>query len=56
MKHGRNPTRKQKIFIKKFNLNPENWLIVKDCKDCFEIVDRLTGNRRILKRTNAREV
>ncbi len=49
MKHGKNPTRKQKMFIKKNKFNPENWLIVKDCSECFEIVHRLTGNRRKIK-------
>jgi len=47
MKHGIRPTKKQKIFLKKFKLNPENWLIVKDCGQCFEIVNRriLTGRK-----------
>ena len=49
MKHGKNPTRKQKMFIKKNKLNPENWLIVKDCSECFEIVHRFTGKRRKIK-------
>lgn len=56
MKHGRNPTKKQKMFLKKCGLNPQNWLIVKDCRECFEIVHRVTGNRRILKRSNKKEV
>ena len=55
MKHGRNPTRKQKIFIKKFNLNPENWLIVKDCREYSEIINRFIGNRRKLKREAVRK-
>lgn len=50
MKHGRRPTKRQKLILKKFNLNPQNWLIVKDCSECFEIVNRITGNRRKLKR------
>ena len=50
MKHGRNPSKRQKIFLKGFNLNPQNWLIVKDCSECFEIVNRFTGKRRKLKR------
>lgn len=51
MKHGRNPTKRQKILLKKYGLNYENWLIVKDCSECLEIVNRLTGNTRILRRT-----
>ncbi len=54
MKHGRNPTRKQKMFIKECRLNPENWLVVKDCCEYFEIVYRLTGNRKRLKDKNTR--
>jgi len=48
MKHGKRPTKKQKMFLKKFKLNPENWLIVKDCSQSFEIVNRVSGKRRIL--------
>lgn len=55
MKHGKNPTKRQKIFLRKLKLNPENWLIVKDCCECFEIVHRLTGNRRRLERGNEQE-
>ena len=55
MRHGRNPTKRQKIYLKGFNLNPENWLIVKDCTECFEIINRFTGNRRKLKREAAKE-
>ena len=55
MKHGKNPTKRQKIFLRKFKLNPENWLIVKDCAECFEIVNRLTGNRKKLKTRNEKE-
>ena len=50
MKHGKNPTKRQKILLKKFKLDPRNWLIVKDCGECFEIVNRFSGNRRKLHR------
>lgn len=30
MKHGKKPTKNQKIFIKSWGLIPENWLVVKD--------------------------
>lgn len=30
MKHGKNPTRKQKVLIQAARLNCENWLVVKD--------------------------
>ena len=53
LKHGKRPTRAQKIRIKSFGLNPENWLVVKDCKDCFEVVHRVSGKTRTLKRNEA---
>lgn len=30
MKQGKNPTRRQKIFLQKKRLNPADWLVVKD--------------------------
>lgn len=50
MKHGKNPTVKQKIMLKNYGLDPINWLIVKDCRECLEVVNRLTGSRRRLNR------
>lgn len=46
MKHGKRPTKKQKIEIKEKKLNPENWLVVKDTPNVFEIVHRESGNER----------
>ena len=48
MKHGIRPTRIQKIRIKSHGLNPENWLVVKDCKECFQIVHKVSGKTRKL--------
>lgn len=48
MKHGKRPTKAQKIRIKSFKLNPDNWLVIKDCKDCFEVVHRVSGKIRKL--------
>jgi hypothetical protein len=50
LKHGKKPTRAQKEKIKSLNLNPENWLIVKDCPECFEIVNRVSGKTQKLER------
>lgn len=50
LKHGKKPTRAQKIRIKSLGLNPENWLVVKDCRDTFEIVHRVSGKIRTLKK------
>ncbi len=55
MKHGKKPTKRQKLFLKENKFNPKNWLIVKDCAECFEIVNRLTGNRKKLKTRNEKE-
>lgn len=48
MKHGKNPTKAQKIFIKACRLNYENWLVVKDNAQAFEIVHRISGKTRKL--------
>jgi hypothetical protein len=46
LKHGKKPTRAQKIRIKFKGLNPDNWLVVKDCPQCFEVVHRVSGKTR----------
>lgn len=43
MKHGKNPTVAQKKKIAGYNLNSENWLIIKDCADVFMIKHRTSG-------------
>lgn len=48
MKHGKRPTRAQKITIKAIGLNPENWLVVKNCGEGLEVVHRHSGNTRII--------
>lgn len=50
MKHGKRPTREQKIFIRKSGKNPKNWLVIKDCKEFMIIMHRRTKNVRKLKR------
>ena len=50
MKNGKNPNLRQKKLLKKYNLDPEAWLISKDCPECFVIVNRLTGAVRKLDR------
>ena len=55
-KKGTRPTRGQAEFIKtKMRLNPENWLVSRDNTFCFEIVNRITGNRRKVSRKNEGE-
>lgn len=49
MKHGKRPSKKQKIFIKSWGLIPENWLVTKDTPDRMELVHRHDDkNRRII--------
>ncbi len=48
MKHGKKPTRAQADRIRLYRLNPENWLVVKDCPECFTLLNRITGNLRTL--------
>lgn len=48
MRNGKRPTRAQKIKLKSLRLDPANWLIIKDCSECFEIVHRVSGKARTL--------
>lgn len=51
MKHGKKPTRSQRIFIKSKRLNPENWMVVKDTPEEMVLVHKHfdTNVRRIRK-------
>ena len=46
---GKNPTRKQKEFIKSKRLVPNNWLILKAPTNELHIQNRASGKIRILK-------
>lgn len=50
MKHGRNPTREQKKFLKSKGLNFENWLICKDTPSEMQIEHRHTSTVRVIKK------
>lgn len=56
LKHGKNPTRQQKIRIKFHKLNPDNWLVVKDSIEIFEIVHRVSGGIKTFKKKDAKAV
>ena len=43
MKHGKAPNKSQKIFLRSFNLDPEEWLIVKNTDKEMLLVSRHTG-------------
>ena len=42
MKHGKNPTRRQKQSIASVRLNPENWLVCKDTPDERVLVHKIS--------------
>ena len=48
MKHGKNPTVKQKKLMTAWHLNCENWLVVKDTSTEMVIVHRDTGVQRAI--------
>ncbi len=50
MKHGKKPTKRQCMMLERYRLDPKNWLIVKDCSECLEIVNRYSGKVRRLNR------
>lgn len=48
MKHGKKPTRKQKMLIKSVRLNCENWLVIKDTANEMVIKNRQTDKTRTI--------
>ncbi len=49
MKHGKRPSKRQKIFIKSWGLCPENWLVTKDTPERMELVHRHNDkNKRVI--------
>jgi hypothetical protein len=46
MKQGKNPTKRQKIHIKSYGLNPDNWPIYKADGDVYSLIHRNTSNTR----------
>ncbi|NBH99636.1 hypothetical protein D7Y41_32070 [Anaerotruncus sp. 1XD22-93] len=40
IKNGKNPTLKQKMFMRSQGLRPENWLVIKDTANTMEVVSR----------------
>jgi hypothetical protein len=48
MKHGRKPSRKQKIMLKECGLTPENWLVVRHLAGQLQLKNRTTGRMRVI--------
>ncbi|WP_420842697.1 DUF6906 family protein [Fervidibacillus albus] len=46
MKNGKRPTRKEKIVMNKYHLNPNNWLISKRHNGMLILVHRYTNSVR----------
>ncbi|MEI4615443.1 DUF6906 family protein [Bacillus cereus] len=48
MKHGKRPTKREKMHINSYKLNPENWLIYKKADGRIHLVHRHTNSRRVI--------
>lgn len=48
MKHGKNPTVRQKKLMSKMGLNVENWLVERATNTELVIVHRATGQTRTI--------
>ncbi|WP_438285279.1 DUF6906 family protein [Bacillus cereus] len=48
MKNGKKPTKKEKIHIKSYNLNPDNWLIFKKIYGELHLVHRHMNSIRVI--------
>lgn len=46
MKNGKRLTKKEKIHISTYKLNPENWLMVKKMSDMWIIVNKISNKTR----------
>ena len=50
MKHGKNPTRRQKQSIASVRLNPENWLVCKDTPDELVLEHKYSGHIKVIRK------
>ncbi|MDE7361914.1 MAG: hypothetical protein K2N38_08265, partial [Oscillospiraceae bacterium] len=50
MKHGKKPTRKQKMLMKAAHYNCENWLVIKDTAEEMVIRNRQTDKTRTIRK------
>ena len=50
MKHGKNPTRRQKEYIASMRLNPDNWLVCKDTPDELILEHKYSGNIKVIRK------
>lgn len=50
MKHGKNPTRRQKQDIASLRLNPGNWLVCKDTPAELVIEHKVSGKIKVIRK------
>lgn len=50
MKHGKNPTRRQREYIASLWLNPDNWLVCKDTPDELVLEQKYSGNIKVIRK------
>lgn len=51
MKHGKNPTRRQREYIASLLwLNPDNWLVCKDTPDELVLEHKYSGHIKVIKK------
>ncbi|WP_165616047.1 DUF6906 family protein [Bacillus proteolyticus] len=48
MKNGKKPTKKEKIHIESYNLNPDNWLIFKKVCNELHLVHRNMNKTKVI--------
>ncbi|AIW83101.1 DUF6906 family protein [Bacillus mycoides] len=48
MKNGKKPTKKEKIHIESYNLNPDRWLIYKKVSNELHLIHRYTNATRVI--------
>lgn len=48
MKNAKKPTKKEKMHIQSYSLNPENWLIFKNLSGELHLVHRYTNQIKII--------
>lgn len=52
MKHGKNPTVRQKKLMTEWHLNYENWLVVKDTPTVMVIVNRISERTKVIPKSS----
>ena len=55
MKNGKRPTLKQKLLMRSYGLQPDNWLIVKNTPEYLEVVSRMSL-KKIVDKTKTRKL